>query len=335
MMRGYLDGIRALVAAAGGDDDEARVTLESALAERPLTDPVGWLAATRWLALAYVLVPAARPIIDAADLGPLHAERVAIARLVVAAREGGPIDGCTVTAATARGIATTVPLPWSMVARGSTGDRRPPARPRARRLVHRALGGRGARRVAAGGHVAGSGRPWRRTSPPRQDPVGARPHPARGARADGAGCRRSPVARARLAARAGALAAAVPRAPRAGPSGSDHRRPLARPRHGRGRPQPAGHAGVPAAGARARSGQGGGAVPRPPGRTRPGPGRITARRHRRQRVRGAPRPGRGGRPAGRAEREPRAAPHGARPMARTVPDRCRGRRMGRAQPATA
>ena len=114
MMRGYVVGIRALVAAAHGDDAAARAELESALADAPLTDAVGWLGATRWLALAYVLVPAARLEIDAADLGPLHARRVSIARLVVAARSGGVIDERAAAAWTAQEISTVVPLPWAM-----------------------------------------------------------------------------------------------------------------------------------------------------------------------------------------------------------------------------
>ena len=89
MMRGYLIGVQALVAAAGGDDAAARQILETALADAPLTDPVGWITATRWLPLAYVLVPAARPVIDEAAGGPLHTRRLAIARAVVAARTAG------------------------------------------------------------------------------------------------------------------------------------------------------------------------------------------------------------------------------------------------------
>ncbi|MGI9030394.1 MAG: BTAD domain-containing putative transcriptional regulator [Ilumatobacteraceae bacterium] len=114
MMGGYLCGNRALVAAAGGDDASACAILEAALAERPLTDPVGWIAATRWLPLAYVLVPATRPVIDAAELGPLHASRVAIAKALVAVRHGARIDGGSGPSFTAQEIATALPLPWSM-----------------------------------------------------------------------------------------------------------------------------------------------------------------------------------------------------------------------------
>lgn len=114
LMGGYLAGNRALVAAAGGDDDGARATLEAALAERPLTDAVGWMAATRWLPLAYVLVPASRAVIDAAELGPLHVRRLATARAVVAVRSGTRIDSRNSPTGTAADIATALPLPWSM-----------------------------------------------------------------------------------------------------------------------------------------------------------------------------------------------------------------------------
>ena len=115
MIRGYLIGVRALVAAAGGDDAAAREILEAALADAPLTDPVGWLTATRWLPLAYVLVPSARPVIDEAVSGPLHVRRLAVARAIVAARTLEPIDQRTLDGMTPASIATIVPLPWAMV----------------------------------------------------------------------------------------------------------------------------------------------------------------------------------------------------------------------------
>ena len=87
LMRGYLTGIRALVAAARGDDAAARERPGGRRSPmRPLTDPVGWLSATRWLPLAYVLVPSSRPVIEEQSAGAVHLRRLAIARAVVAAR---------------------------------------------------------------------------------------------------------------------------------------------------------------------------------------------------------------------------------------------------------
>ena len=59
--------------------------LEAAIADAPLTDPVGWLSATRWLPLAYVLVPTCRPTIEQKSSGAMHLRRLAVARAVVAA----------------------------------------------------------------------------------------------------------------------------------------------------------------------------------------------------------------------------------------------------------
>jgi DNA-binding SARP family transcriptional activator len=114
LMRGYLVGIRALVAAAHGDDEEARRVLEDCLAEQPLDGHVGWRMASRWLALAYVLVPSARPAIDASDLGDVHRRRVAVARAIVAAREGTPVHPAFLAELRPGLVATTVPLRWAM-----------------------------------------------------------------------------------------------------------------------------------------------------------------------------------------------------------------------------
>jgi DNA-binding SARP family transcriptional activator len=114
LMRGYLVGIRALVAAAGGDDGSARATLESALADAPIDGNHGWRMASRWVALAYVLVPASRPQIDRCELGAVHRRRVAVARAVAAAREGAPFEKAALADVRPELVATTVPLPWAM-----------------------------------------------------------------------------------------------------------------------------------------------------------------------------------------------------------------------------
>ena len=115
LMRGYLTGISALVAAARGDDAAARSVLEAALAEGPLTDPVGWLSATRWLPLAYVLVPSSRAVIEERSSGAVHVRRLAIARAVVAAASGGVLDPRSLDGVCPSAIVTAVPVSWAMV----------------------------------------------------------------------------------------------------------------------------------------------------------------------------------------------------------------------------
>jgi hypothetical protein len=78
-------GVRALVAAAEGDDDVARDVLDAALAVDPLDDPSGWRRSARWLPLAYVLLPAVREQLDRLHVGPIHARRLEVARAVAAA----------------------------------------------------------------------------------------------------------------------------------------------------------------------------------------------------------------------------------------------------------
>jgi LuxR family transcriptional regulator, maltose regulon positive regulatory protein len=113
LLRGALVGVRALLAAATDHDDDARAMLEAALAETPLSDPMGWRMAARWLPLAYVLVPSIRDELDQRDLGPIHQRRLSVARAVAAAREGRRphIDVPTMTP---QAVATSVPLPWAM-----------------------------------------------------------------------------------------------------------------------------------------------------------------------------------------------------------------------------
>ena len=80
-----------------------------------MTDPVGWLAATRWLPLAYVLVPSSRSIIDDRSSGALHLRRLAIARAVVAATSGGALDPRLLDGVSPSAIVTAVPVSWAMV----------------------------------------------------------------------------------------------------------------------------------------------------------------------------------------------------------------------------
>ena len=110
-MTGYLAGARALVEAAEGDEPAAAEILRGFLTDHPLTGPIGRRAVTRWLALAYVLLPEARPLIDAGAWGPLHQPVLAGARALVALREGrrAPLDEHGLPA-----LLTSMPLSWSL-----------------------------------------------------------------------------------------------------------------------------------------------------------------------------------------------------------------------------
>jgi DNA-binding SARP family transcriptional activator len=122
-MRGYLIGVRALLAAARGNDDDARDELAAALAELPITTPLGRQAASCWLALAYVLVPDARDALDRCDdLGALQQRRIAVARAVVAAREAPRLAADALRDLPAELVATTVPLPWAAVLAARLAD---------------------------------------------------------------------------------------------------------------------------------------------------------------------------------------------------------------------
>jgi LuxR family transcriptional regulator, maltose regulon positive regulatory protein len=117
LMNGALIGAQALLCAARGDDEQARITLEQATSDPSFVEPIGWRMAARWLPLAYVLVPSTRDELDQRDVGPLHRRRLEVARAVVAARESAMPIATTVNAPlnfTAFDVASTVPLPWAM-----------------------------------------------------------------------------------------------------------------------------------------------------------------------------------------------------------------------------
>ncbi len=114
LMLGALVGIRALLAAAQGDDDHARRVLEESLQAAPLTDPVGWRMSARWLPLAYVLVPSTREHLDHRPTGVVHTRRLDVARAVVASLEGFATLPPAARALAPASVATTVPLPWAM-----------------------------------------------------------------------------------------------------------------------------------------------------------------------------------------------------------------------------
>jgi LuxR family transcriptional regulator, maltose regulon positive regulatory protein len=126
LMLGALIGVRALLCAATGDDDGARLIVKEALADRPLSDPVGWRMTSRWLPLAYVLDPSIRDELDTVTVGPLHQRRLAAARAVVGAQEDRPqlpFDPSEISPAV---VATSLPLPWAMILAGSLTARGAP-----------------------------------------------------------------------------------------------------------------------------------------------------------------------------------------------------------------
>ena len=130
LMRGALIWARATMSVASGDDDEARHIIEDGLAGAPLSDPITWRMAARFLPLAYALVPSVRAELDARAVGPLHRRRLEVARAVVWAQAGGATSCDAPTDVCADTVATTVPLPWAMVlastlnARGNSQGRK-------------------------------------------------------------------------------------------------------------------------------------------------------------------------------------------------------------------
>ena len=118
LMLGALVGIRALLAAAQGDDDHAHGVLEESLQAAPLTDPIGWRMSARWLPLAYVLVPSTREHLDHRPTGVVHSRRLDVARAVVASLEGFATLPRAARSLAPASVATTVPLPWAMALAG-------------------------------------------------------------------------------------------------------------------------------------------------------------------------------------------------------------------------
>jgi LuxR family transcriptional regulator, maltose regulon positive regulatory protein len=129
LMLGALVGVRTLLSAAIGDDDGARLIVKEALADRPLSDPVGWRMATRWLPLAYVLDPSIRDELDARTVGPIHERRLAVARAVVCAQEDRPLVPLDPGDISPPVVATSLPLPWAMILASSLTMRRAPEGP--------------------------------------------------------------------------------------------------------------------------------------------------------------------------------------------------------------
>ena len=113
LIQGNVVGARAAVAVAAGDDGVARTTVEAALAANPLSTSTGWRACSRWLPLAYVLVPACRRELDDRTMGSLHVRRRAVARAVLWAIEGETTPPPSLDEVSPSLVATTVPLRWS------------------------------------------------------------------------------------------------------------------------------------------------------------------------------------------------------------------------------
>jgi DNA-binding SARP family transcriptional activator len=146
---------QAAIAVLDGDEDGARKHLQEILGDDPGPAALRSKMARRVLPLVYVLLPASRPTLDMADLGPSLASWRELARVLVAARDGEhrpsaaalpPLDVGSVRAA--------LPLPWAVeLAVLLEGAGRPEARDlfvalgTPARSHAEAIGGRDARRL--------------------------------------------------------------------------------------------------------------------------------------------------------------------------------------------
>lgn len=133
----------AALALETGREADAAARLEAALAVDP---PAGLpdRAYLRSIPLLYVLVPSVRPLLDAADLGPLWQEARAIARAAVAVREGDGTPAVTLGWDRPGRLRSLTPLPF---------------------LVELAVAAKAAGVTAAGsllGGLPGDVRPWLR-----------------------------------------------------------------------------------------------------------------------------------------------------------------------------
>ena len=147
------------------DEPAAARAIEAHLADHPLTDPVSNIHLRRFLAIGYLLSPAARRAWDAQPLGRSHVRVRQAARQLAAARQGRLRPDHQLTPADL--ALTALPLPWSVeLAARAQAAGHPDARRFAERLaghagaaVHEELGwlaarqrgpaGRGARRLLA------------------------------------------------------------------------------------------------------------------------------------------------------------------------------------------
>ena len=94
------------------DDSSATAAIADHLARHPLTDARSEVHLRRNLAIAYVVDAGAREQWDAAELGPIHRRARALARNLLAAREGR-LDPRTELGPPA-GVVTSLPLAWSV-----------------------------------------------------------------------------------------------------------------------------------------------------------------------------------------------------------------------------
>lgn len=112
----------AAVAVARGDEQRAASTLGSA------SPPKGSML--RALALSYVLAPAHRTVLDAAELGPTHARIRDLAAAVVQLRDAGSTSRVArLTSLEPVAVRTALPLPWAvLLAVGAEAADRPEGR---------------------------------------------------------------------------------------------------------------------------------------------------------------------------------------------------------------
>ena len=97
---------------AAGDETDAAVVLEELIDSIGLDDPLCRGELRRFLPYGYVLSPRIRAALDGDDLGPKLSERRDLARLLVAARDRGLVDGRDLPSPPE--VLCALPLAWSV-----------------------------------------------------------------------------------------------------------------------------------------------------------------------------------------------------------------------------
>lgn len=112
--------VAAAVEVSLGDEAMAVDRARRALEDADRADALVRAEVRRFLTYLYVLLPDERTALDRAELGPLHVCMLALARLVVATREGGRPSWDDMPAAEA--AMTWLPLPWSVALAAAAHD---------------------------------------------------------------------------------------------------------------------------------------------------------------------------------------------------------------------
>lgn len=148
--------VAAVVDASLGAEEAAARRLRALADDLDLSDPVLGADLRRVLVALYVLLPEWRAALEAMPLGPLHRSTLALARIVVAGREGRSVPWDDLPAPTL--VFTSMPLPWTVEVAVAAHDA---GRPEGRGIVDLLLDsvGDGARRQVRA--VADGAGPWR------------------------------------------------------------------------------------------------------------------------------------------------------------------------------